>query len=121
MRTVPLPSFAEASIRALRADIGAIPHGERLLFATDKGTPHSPKTVYSRHVKLLFRRAGFPWLTFHGLRHTFCTLALASGTDVRTVSQLAGHANASLTLDTYNAFVPSSADAAAERLGRLLG
>lgn len=40
-------------------------------------------------------------LNFHGLRHTFATLAIASGVDVKTVSALLGHANASMTLNVY--------------------
>ena len=40
-------------------------------------------------------------LNFHGLRHTFATLAIASGIDVKTVSALLGHANASMTLNVY--------------------
>ncbi|MCH3944012.1 MAG: site-specific integrase [Atopobiaceae bacterium] len=38
---------------------------------------------------------------FHDLRHTFATMAIASGVDVKTVSDLLGHANASMTLDVY--------------------
>ncbi len=40
-------------------------------------------------------------LNFHGLRHTFATLSIAAGIDVKTVSVLLGHANASMTLNVY--------------------
>lgn len=39
--------------------------------------------------------------TFHDLRHTFATVALAQGMDVKTVSSLLGHASTTMTLDTY--------------------
>ena len=39
--------------------------------------------------------------TFHDLRHTFATHALASGVDAKTLSGILGHTNASFTLDTY--------------------
>lgn len=48
--------------------------------------------------------------TFHDLRHTFATAAIASGADVKSVSSILGHANAAMTLNIY-----ASADAEAKR------
>lgn len=39
--------------------------------------------------------------TLHDLRHTFATVALAQGMDVKTVSSLLGHASTTMTLDIY--------------------
>lgn len=38
---------------------------------------------------------------FHDLRHTFATMMIASGTDVRTVASYLGHANVAMALNTY--------------------
>ena len=40
-------------------------------------------------------------MRFHDLRHTFATLALQNGVDVKTVSGMLGHFSAGFTLDTY--------------------
>lgn len=48
--------------------------------------------------------------TFHDLRHTFATAAIASGADVKSVSSILGHANAAMTLNIY-----ATADAEAKR------
>lgn len=48
--------------------------------------------------------------TFHDLRHTFATCAIAEGVDVKTVSSILGHANAAMTLNVY-----ASADPDAKR------
>ena len=50
------------------------------------------------------------YVSFHDLRHTWATLALAHGMDVKTVSSNLGHANAAMTLNTY-----ASADPDAKR------
>lgn len=39
--------------------------------------------------------------TFHDLRHTFATYAIAEGVDVKTVSSILGHSNAAMTLNIY--------------------
>lgn len=48
--------------------------------------------------------------TFHDLRHTYATVAIANGVDVKTVSSSMGHSNAAMTLNTY-----ASADPEAKR------
>ena len=55
---------------------------------------------------LSFRLGGYEQLP--DLRHTFATLALQNGVDVKTVSGMLGHYSAGFTLDTY-AHVTTSA------------
>lgn len=45
--------------------------------------------------------APFPRLTPHGLRHVAAGLLVQSGANVKAVQRQLGHANASMTLDTY--------------------
>ena len=40
-------------------------------------------------------------LRFHDLRHTFATLALQNGVDIKTLSGMLGHYSSGFTLDTY--------------------
>jgi integrase len=46
--------------------------------------------------------------TFHDLRHTFATCAIAEGVDVKTVSSILGHANAAMTLNVYASADPNA-------------
>ena len=40
-------------------------------------------------------------MTFHGLRHTYATMAIKKGDDIKTVQENLGHATATFTLDVY--------------------
>ena len=60
-------------------------------------------------------------VNFHGLRHTFATVAVASGVDIKTVSSILGHANAAMTLNVYASADPDAKRAAASVIGDALG
>lgn len=60
----------------------------------------SPRTYDARFHKLLSdcQIQGF---SYHGLRHTFATRCIEAGVDVKSLSEILGHANVSITLNTY--------------------
>ena len=51
---------------------------------------------------------GFEGTRPYALRHTFATLNLANGENIKTISVLLGHANPSYTLDLYAGYVPNT-------------
>lgn len=70
------------------------------VFPSPNGGPISPDSVLHMLHRVL-KRAGLPKVRFHDLRHTFATLVLQNGVDVKTVSGMLGHFSAGFTLDTY--------------------
>lgn len=54
---------------------------------------------------------------FHDLRHTFSTLAIQSGVDVKTVAGMLGHYSAAFTLDTYTHVTERMKQGAADKIG----
>ena len=68
----------------------------------------------------VLKRAGLPRVRFHDLRHTFATLALQNGVDVKTVSGMLGHYSAGFTLDTYTHVTTSAQRQAAEAMEHVL-
>ncbi len=59
-------------------------------------------------------------VTFHDLRHTWATVAVASGVDIKTVASNLGHANAAMTLNVYASADPEAKRRAAEIMGRAI-
>ncbi|HOB29714.1 MAG TPA: tyrosine-type recombinase/integrase [Bacillota bacterium] len=58
--------------------------------------------------------------TFHGLRHTFATLALEQGVDVKTIQETLGHHSAAFTMDVCSSVTAKMKKEAADRVDNLL-
>ena len=67
----------------------------------------------------LTEKAGVRKLNFHALRHTFATRALECGMDIKTLSELMGHKNASITLNRYAHSMMDTKIAAMNKLEKL--
>ena len=78
-----------------------------------------PDSVVKLHEKIL-KDAGLEHIRFHDLRHTFATLALQNGVDVKTVSSMLGHYDAGFTLSTYAHATNRMQEEAAEKLGNFM-
>ena len=59
-------------------------------------------------------------ITFHGLRHTFATLSLKYGVDVKTLSGALGHYDAGFTLSTYTHATEGMKRSAADTIGSVI-
>lgn len=57
---------------------------------------------------------------FHDLRHTFATMAIGSGVDVKTVSAILGHSNAAMTLNVYADALADSKKVSMDLMGRIM-
>jgi integrase len=92
-----------------------------LVFPSEVGTPMSGRNLY-RAFKIRVKRASLPQtLRFHDLRHTCATLLLRQGVNPKFVQDLLGHADISLTLNTYSHVLPDMGDAAAGGMDAALG
>jgi len=85
-----------------RLPAGPVWQDHDLVFATEIGTPLHVGNLGARHFKRLLGTAKIP-TTFrlYDLRHRYGTRMVEQGTDAKTVAELMGHANVTLTLSTY--------------------
>lgn len=60
----------------------------------------SPRTFDYRFKKIL-DACQLPHINYHALRHTFATRCIEAGVDVKSLSEILGHGNVSITLNTY--------------------
>ena len=83
------------------------------------GTPYHPEVV-SRYFRKAVKEAKLPTIRPHDLRHTHATLALRAGIHPKVVSERLGHANISITLDTYSHAIPAMQEEAAALIAELV-
>ena len=114
-RTLPLAEDTISILKEQKKRVGSSPW----VFPSATGGPISPDSVLHMLHRVL-KRAGLPQVRFHDLRHTFATLALQNGVDIKTVSGMLGHFSAGFTLDTYAHVTTSAQKAAANTMGKLL-
>ena len=90
---------------------GDLYRDQGLVFPTRVGTPMNQSNLTSRSFKPLHKQAGLPQtVRLHDLRHTCATLLLCEGVHPKLVQELLGHANISITLDTYSHVLPGMGD-----------
>ena len=111
-RTIILPESVAALLRARKKNSIS-----QWIFPqpTSPELPMNPGTAY-RRLKTLLEEAGLPSIRFHDLRHTFATLALQNGMDVKTLSAMLGHVSAATTLDIYTHATSDMQHAAARKI-----
>ncbi len=127
-RTISLPAFAVAALRAHKAaqarDRLALGLGRQglgsLVFQRPDGSPMRPDTVSSEWRKAI-AAAKAPKVSLHALRHTHASQLIASGLDVLTISRRLGHGAPSITLDVYSHLFKPADGAAAAVFDRAFG
>lgn len=75
---------------------------------------------YQRSFELLLKRLNIPHKGFHSLHHTFATRALECGMDIKTLAEILGHKNPTVTLNRYAHSLMEHKSDMMNRLGKLL-
>ena len=111
IRTVSLPPPLLNILKEYREGVNS-----RWMFPAPvkEDSPLDPAYIRTR-LHLILEHAQCKQIRFHDLRHTFATMALGSGMDVKTLSSMLGHVSAATTLDIYTHITnPMRSEAAAK-------
>ena len=93
-RVIPLPAYLLPMLKRFysgKSDSYVI--GEN-------GCCMEPRTLRNRFQRIL-SDCGLPQVNHHALRHSFATGCVENGMDIKSLSELLGHANVQITLNTY--------------------
>lgn len=93
-RVIPIPKQLVPIMRDMKK------RSNSPLVITDKGKIPSVR-AYQRSFELLLTKIDVPKHGFHSLRHTFATRAIECGMDVKSLSEILGHKNSTVTLNRY--------------------
>ena len=116
IRTLAIPQQA---VDLLVAEHQKHPSNPYLFPSPKTGTMFDPDSFRHTHDKIL-KTIGAEHIRFHDLRHTFATLSLKSGVDVKTLSGALGHYSAGFTLSTYTHATAEMKRDAAETIGNII-
>ena len=94
-RVIPLPACIVDMMREYSLDsksdyVVENKKGERMFIRS-----------YQYIFEKLTEKVGVRKLNFHAIRHSFATRAIECGMDIKTLSEIMGHKNASITLNRY--------------------
>jgi integrase len=92
---------------------------EQRLYIQEDGKPINPDTINYWMSKFIDKHH-FEHITPHSLRHTFATLQISAGVDIRTLQARTGHAQASTLVNIYSHAIKSAQEAASDVLENLL-
>lgn len=127
VRAVKVPAFVMEVLQEYRAAWnrqrlawGDAWQGEAgRLFVQHDGKPINPDTI-NYWLNDFLKRHGLEHITPHSLRHTFATLQIAAGVDIRTLQARTGHAQASTLVNIYSHALKSAQEAASDALESVL-
>ncbi len=94
-RIIPLPAATLEMLAGMKKRSRS-----RQVISFASGAQMSRETFTHRYKEML-GRIGIRYLNFHCLRHTFATRALENGMDVKTLSEILGHGDPSVTMKYY--------------------
>lgn len=93
IRTIPIPDNIMDDLRSAYTENAYLLTGHPQLFV-------EPRTMENRF-KAILKKCGIADANYHALRHSFATRCIEAGFDIKSLSEILGHANVNITLNRY--------------------
>ena len=91
-----------------------------LVFTNKNGEPLDRRYVSRHHFAPILKAAGLRPVTFHSLRHSYASILLSLGVNIKVVQDFLRHRLERMTLDIYSHPLKKDRNEAAEKIGDLL-
>ncbi len=89
---------------------------QNLIFQTSAGQPLNHSNLVNRQFLPALKSAGIQRIRFHDLRHTYASLLIEQGENIKYIQTQLGHSNPTVTLNVYAHLMKESNQASAKRL-----
>ena len=89
-----------------------------LIFPNENGMPLNPENLIKREFHSALDRAGLRRIRFHDLRHSYASILISQGENIKFIQSQLGHSSAKTTLDRYGHLMPNLENDAARRLDK---
>ena len=73
-----------------------------IVFTNEAGQPMNYRNMVQRYYRKALKDAGIPQIRFHDLRHTYASLSLAQGENIKYIQTQLGHSSPTVTLNVYS-------------------
>jgi len=91
-----------------------------LIFVNTEGNPLDPDNIVKREYQPALRMAGLRQIRFHDLRHTYTSLLIAQGENIKFIQSQLGHASIQTTMDRYGHLLPVDRVGVGSRLDNIV-
>lgn len=85
-----------------------------------KGTPMDGHNMVRRIFEPTAKLAELRRIRFHDLRHSFASMLIAQGENIKYIQKVMGHSSIQVTLNVYSHLLPDAGEQAAKRLDDLV-
>ena len=94
VRDIPIPDFLSPYLQNFIA-------ASHAYFLSTADSPFTEPRTMQNHFAKIIRTVNITDANYHSLRHTFATRCIEAGVDIKSLSEMLGHASVNITLNRY--------------------
>ncbi len=100
--------------------IACMPNSLNLVFPNGSGRPMNHNNMVTRHFNPALKKAGIKRIRFHDLRHSYASLLIEQGENIKYIQSQLGHSTPMVTLNVYTHLMKPENQEAAVRLEKAI-